>query len=74
MARYGGTYRINGKMFRLDPELYQLLKTYGVTANEIQKEYWNMKQITPGLRIVNHNHAAYSAFLKKSRKKEGGFL
>lgn len=68
MGRSSGTYRINGKMFRLDTEIYHLVKNYGITSKDIQNEYWKMKSVTPGLRIVTHNHAAYSAFLRKMKR------
>jgi hypothetical protein len=61
-------YKIGGKVFRLDPDMYQLAKNAGVTRKEIEQEYCFMTKITPGFKIANYNHAAYSAYVKKKGK------
>jgi hypothetical protein len=60
-------YKVQGKVFRLDPEIYFMVKKAGVGRQDIEREYLFMKKITPGLRLVTHSHAAYSAYIKKSK-------
>ena len=62
-------YKIEGKVFRLDQDLYKMAKQYGVTRKEIENEYQFMMKITPGFKLINYNHAAYTAVVKRSRGK-----
>jgi hypothetical protein len=62
-------YKLEGKVFRLDPELYRLARNAGVSRRDIENEYYFMNKITPGFKIVNYNHAAYSAYIKKTKGK-----
>lgn len=65
----GKRYKIGGKVYFLDKELYQLAKQAGVTRDEIEQEYRFMSRITPGIKVVTYNHAMYSAYVKKSKGK-----
>ena len=60
-------YKVQGKVFRLDPDIYRIAKNAGVSRTDIEKEYAKMMRITPGLKLVTHNHAAYSAYIKKTK-------
>jgi len=62
-------YKVDGKVFRLDPDLYKLARAAGVGRKDIENEYRFMSGITPGFKVVNYNHAAYSAYIKKTRGK-----
>jgi len=59
--------KLGGRVFRLETDLYRLVKQSGVTRQDIEREYALMSSITPGFKMVNFNHAAYSAYLKKTR-------
>jgi hypothetical protein len=56
-------------VFRLEPDLYTLVRNNGVTRQDIEKEYAFMSRLNPGFKMVNFNHAAYSAYLKKNKGK-----
>lgn len=60
-------YKIEGRVFRLDPELYRLARGAGVSRRDLEREYEFMMKTTPGFRFVNFNHAAYSAYVKKTK-------
>lgn len=60
-------YKIEGRVFRLDPELYRLARSAGVSRRDLEQEYDFMMKETPGFRFVNFNHAAYSAYIKKRK-------
>jgi len=60
-------YKIQGKAFRLDEDLYKIVKLYGVTRKDIEGEYSFMQRITPGIKVMSYNHAAYSAIVKRSK-------
>ena len=62
-------YKVEGKVFRLDPDLYRLARSAGVSRKDIESEYRFMSNITPGFKVVNYNHAAYSAYIKKTQSK-----
>jgi hypothetical protein len=62
-------YKVQGRVFRLDPELYKLAKQVGVTRKDIEKDYNFMMKVTPGFKVVTHNHALYSAYVRKSKGK-----
>ena len=62
--------KLGGRVFRLEPDLYTLVRNNGVTRQDIDREYAFMSRLNPGFKMVNFNHAAYSAYLKKNKGKQ----
>lgn len=64
MMTSGISSRVGKKIYYLDRELHTLLKNHQVTMEEIEREYRQMKLLTPRVDI-SYNHAAYQALLKR---------
>lgn len=57
-------YTLERKTYYLDGDLYSMLRKNGISRMDIEKEYANMKLLTPNINIT-YNHAAYNALCKK---------
>lgn len=57
-------YTLENKTYYLNGELYYLLRKNGITKGEIEREYAQMRILTPNIQVT-YNHAAYNALSKK---------
>ena len=60
-------YTLQRKTYYLEEEIYKLIRDHDITRDEIEFEYARLLQITPSVKIT-YNHAAYQAFLRKTRQ------